>query len=339
MHILRGESLRLFNTLGLQSKATAVVSVTSAQQLEAACLWAQQRDLPLVPLGEGSNVVLAADLDALVLRMATRGIEILESSADSVSLRVAAGENWHSLVEWTLQQGFYGLENLALIPGTVGAAPIQNIGAYGVELQSVVSSVHCRHIADGQMLQLPGADCEFDYRDSVFKHGLRDEVLITAVDLRLSRLPSPRADYPALAGFLAESGIDTPSPEQVFEAVVNIRRSKLPDPAMEPNAGSFFKNPVLPAGQTAELVDRFPGLPRYPQPDGQVKLAAAWMIEHCGWKGFRENGLGIHPEHALVIVNYGNNSGEQLLALAHRVASSVAETFGLQLLIEPRVYR
>jgi len=138
---------------------------------------------------------------------------------------------------------------------------------------------------------------------------------------------------------LAESGIDTPSPEQVFEAVVNIRRSKLPDPAVEPNAGSFFKNPVLSARQTAELVDRFPGLPRYPQPGGQVKLAAAWMIEHCGWKGFRENGLGIHPEHALVIVNYGNNSGEQLLALADRVASSVAETFGVQLLIEPRVYR
>jgi UDP-N-acetylmuramate dehydrogenase len=306
--------------------------------LLAAFGWADQQDLPVVPLGQGSNVVLARDLEALVVRQETRGIEIIDELGDRVTLRVAAGENWHALVQWTLRQGLYGLENLALIPGTVGAAPIQNIGAYGVELQSCLLQVHALAIADGRPHTLSNTDCEFGYRDSVFKQGLRDKLVITSADLRLSRVPELHTGYPALASALAQIDVRALTPQDVFDTVVNIRRSKLPDPAVEPNAGSFFKNPLVPAEQAQALMAKFTGLPGYPQEDGRVKLPAAWMIDHCGWKGYREGDIGIHPVHALVIVNYGNDNGEQLLSLASEVAATVADTFGIQLAIEPRVY-
>jgi UDP-N-acetylmuramate dehydrogenase len=338
MQILRNEPLQPYNTLALQARAAALVKVASDEELLAAFAWAVEQELSVVPLGQGSNVVLARDLDALIVQQDTRGIEIIEEVGDCVSLRVGAGENWHALVQWTLQRGFYGLENLALIPGTVGAAPIQNIGAYGVELQSCLLQVHALVIADGQSLTLSNADCEFGYRDSVFKQGLRDKLVITAVDLQLSRVPALHLGYPALADALAQTETGPLTPQDVFNTVVSIRRSKLPDPAVEPNAGSFFKNPLVPAEQAEALQAKFPGLPAYPQPDGLVKLAAAWMIDHCGWKGYREDGIGIHPEHALVIVNYGNDNGEQLLSLASEIAATVADTFGIQLVIEPRVY-
>jgi len=339
VQILRDKDLQPYNTLGLHARAGAFVSVDSERDLLAAISWAVQHGLSVLPLGEGSNVVLSGDLDALVLRQDTRGIDILRDSNNSVSLRVAAGENWHSLVQWTLQRGFYGLENLALIPGTVGAAPIQNIGAYGVELQSCLQRVHARTLAGGRELSLSRTDCEFGYRDSVFKRDLRDQVMITAVELQLSREPRLHTTYPALADALACDQGARITPQAVFDTVVKIRRSKLPDPAVEPNAGSFFKNPVVSAGQAQVLVEKFPGLPCYPQADGHAKLAAAWMIERCGWKGYREDDIGVHPDHALVLVNYGNNSGERLLSLASEIAVTVADTFGLQLVIEPRVYR
>jgi UDP-N-acetylmuramate dehydrogenase len=255
-----------------------------------------------------------------------------------VTLRVAAGEQWHQLVQWSLRHGLYGLENLALIPGTVGAAPIQNIGAYGVELAPLVQRVDCVAIDGARTQSLAATECRFGYRDSVFKHELQDQLVITHVTLDLSRRPDVHAAYPVLAQALAERGVDQPTPQAVFEAVVDIRRSKLPDPALVPNAGSFFKNPVLPVQQAQALAAIFPGLPQYPQPDGRVKLPAAWLIDYCGWKGYRAEGLGIHPEHALVIVNYGNNRGAQLLALAAAVARSVLDTFGVALEIEPRIY-
>ena len=338
MQVLRGESLQPYNTLALQARADALVRVASDKALLAAFSWAAARDLPVVPLGEGSNIVLAGNLDGLVVRQDTRGIEILEQSGDEVSLRVGAGENWHALVQWTLQHELYGLENLALIPGTVGAAPIQNIGAYGVELQSCLWQVHALAIADGQRLTLSKADCEFGYRDSIFKQGLRDKLVITAVDFQLSRVPELHIDYPALAGVLTAPPGAPLTPQDVFNTVVSIRRSKLPDPAVEPNAGSFFKNPVVRAEQARQLLARFPDLPAYPQEDGRVKFPAAWMIDHCGWKGYRDGGVGIHPQHALVIVNYDNDRGDRLLSLAAKVAASVADNFGIELQIEPRVY-
>ena len=338
MQILRGEALQEYNTLALQAQATALVRVTSDAQLLAAFRWANDRELPVIPLGEGSNVVISGDLDALVVCQDTRGIAVLEDSGDTVSVRVSAGENWHELVQWSLQQGLCGLENLALIPGTVGAAPIQNVGAYGVELRSYLLRVHALNIADGQPLSLDNSDCEFGYRDSVFKNSLRDKLVITAVDLQLTREPQVRIDYPVLKQFFAKNDARVIAPQDVFDAVIEIRRSKLPDPVVEPNAGSFFKNPVLCAARASELSARYPALPSFPQADGTVKFSAGWMIDSCGWKGYREHGLGVHPEHALVIVNYGSDDGRSLLALASEIATTVAEAFAIDLSIEPRVY-
>ena len=338
MKYYRGEELGPYNTLGLQARAHARVTVENEGALVAALKWARERSLPVIPLGDGSNIVLAGDLDALVVLQRMHGIEVVATSADKVSLRVAAGENWHALVRWTLQQGYYGLENLALIPGTVGAAPLQNIGAYGVELQSSLLRVHARQIADGKSIELDNAACEFGYRDSVYKRSLRDQVVITAIDLELGLHPGVNITYPAIADYFSQRGIVAPTPQEVFDAVVAIRRSKLPDPLIDPNAGSFFKNPILRIDEAEALGLNFPALPAYPQADGRVKVSAGWMIDQCGWKGFRKESLGVHPEHALVLVNYGNESGPQLLSLAGEIVSSVQHTFGIQLEIEPRVY-
>lgn len=336
MNIQRDQALRQYNTFSLQARAEAFVCVNSDEELLAALAWARAHSLPVIPLGEGSNVVVAGDVKALVLRQQTKGIDVLETGPDAITLRVAAGENWHDLVRWALQRGYYGLENLALIPGTAGAAPIQNIGAYGVELQSVVSRVHAIQLADTAHLVLDRAACAFGYRDSIFKHQLNDQVAITAIELQLALTPRINISYPALQSYFSE--YPEPAPEDVFDAVVSIRRSKLPDPAIEPNAGSFFKNPIISGREAARLLALFPALPSYPQADGTVKLPAAWMIEHCGWKGYRRDSLGVHPQHALVLVNYGAGSGEQLLALATEIAQSVHREFGVHLEIEPRLY-
>jgi len=289
-------------------------------------------------LGEGSNIVLAGDIAALVVRQATPGIRVGEEGDDSVLLRVGAGENWHNLVVWTLHHGFYGLENLALIPGTAGAAPIQNIGAYGVELQSVLQGVSAVSVDDGKPLDLTRQDCQLAYRDSIFKHSLRDQLFITSIDLRLSKNSDVNITYPALSAALDVTGITQPTPQQVFDAVVSIRSSKLPDPSRQPNAGSFFKNPIVSKAVAKDLADRFTVMPQYEQADGRIKLPAAWMIDHCGWKGVRRGELGVHPEHALVLVNYGAGDGAQLLALANDITDSVKAMFGVELDIEPRVY-
>lgn len=338
MRILCAESLKRRNSLALPATAEALVSVQNEQQLREALAWADNHNLPVVPLGEGSNVVFTGDLRALALHLANRGIEILDRGDDHVLLRVAAGENWHSLVEWCLAKGCHGLENLALIPGTVGAAPIQNIGAYGVELDTLLERVLAIDIGRGSAASLSAAECQLGYRDSVFKGRLRDRLVITAVELRLHTKPHVRADYPALARYLEERGTFEPCPRDIFDAVVAIRRSKLPDPAVEPNVGSFFKNPLLDADRARAMADRFAGLPVYPHTEGLAKLPAAWMIDHCGWKGHREGDVGVHPDHALVIVNYGSGTGAEVMALAGRIARSVDDRFGIQLEIEPRVY-
>ena len=338
MQILRAESLRTRNTLCLQSEARALVEVSSADELTDALDWACAEGLPVLPLGTGSNVVLAGDLDALVLIQQERVVQVLEDADERVELRVSAGHDWHALVQHTLDQGFYGLENLALIPGTVGAAPIQNIGAYGVELERFVTSVHARDIASGSALTLSAKECDFGYRDSVFKGELRDKLVITAVDLRLSRKALPDLSYPALRKELEQLGIADPQPEDVFRAVVDVRSRRLPDPQLEPNAGSFFKNPVIGLQQAQALQRDHPQVPTYPQADGRVKVSAAWLIDQAGWKGQCRGGVGVHPGHALVLVNYGSDSGAELLALAAEIADSVEQRFGISLEIEPRVY-
>jgi UDP-N-acetylmuramate dehydrogenase len=260
---------------------------------------------------------------------------VLAEDGNSVTLRVAAGEHWHSLVCWCLEQGYHGLENLALIPGTVGAAPIQNIGAYGVELAPFVEAVHAVRIGDGATLTLSRAECDFAYRDSIFKGALRDATVITAVDFRLPRAPAPVTDYPSLREALAGQAAP-PGPREVFDAVVALRRARLPDPETTPNAGSFFKNPVVDAATAEALAREYPGMPQFDAPGGR-KLAAGWLIEQCGWRGAEGDGVAVHPGHALVLVSRGGD-GRALLALARRIQASVAETFGCHLEIEPRVY-
>ncbi|MFK7977974.1 MAG: UDP-N-acetylmuramate dehydrogenase [Halioglobus sp.] len=327
--------LQSFNTLALQSTATCLVRAEQQSTINEALEWARANNISILPLGEGSNVVFAGDVDAMVLQVATRGVEQVSQSADEVVLNVAAGEPWHAFVEWTLNQGYFGLENLALIPGNVGAAPIQNIGAYGVELQQFVHRVHALRVEDASTVVLDNAQCMFGYRDSIFKGALRDAVVITAVELRLPRHPAVNVSYPALSDALAEQ--QAPTPRQVFDAVVALRRSKLPDPDAEPNAGSFFKNPVLSAQRYQTLRSQCEP-PFYEQPDGSVKIPAAWLIDQCGWKGRRHNDQGVHPQHALVLVNYGNPSGEALLRMATEIQNDVETRYGIALEIEPRVY-
>jgi UDP-N-acetylmuramate dehydrogenase len=338
MHASLDTQLRPLNSLALTASASALAEVQDLVELDRALLWARERGFAVTVLGEGSNVVLAGDVEGLVLAQRSRGIEILAEDGDEVTLRVAAGENWHALVQWALGRGFNGLENLALIPGTVGAAPIQNIGAYGVELEPFVRTVHAVQIEDSQAVLLSAAQCQFGYRDSVFKHAMRDQLVITAVDLQLKRGSPLQLSYPALAAALAHREAESLTHRDVFDAVVAIRQSRLPDPSVEPNVGSFFKNPVLRAEHTSELMSRFPELPVYRQANGLSKIPAAWLIDYCGWKGHRENGVAVHPQHALVLVNCGADDGQAVLALAKKIADSVYATFSVTLEIEPRVY-
>ena len=338
MQILRAESLRRRNTLALESRASALVEAQTSTDVAEALAWASAESVPVIPLGEGSNLVLAGDLEGLVLLQCSQEMQLLAQRGESVDIRVSAGHNWHALVRRTLEAGYFGLENLALIPGTVGAAPIQNIGAYGVELDRFVRRVHALDIATGGELSLEADECDFAYRDSIFKRELRDQVIITAVDLRLSRTPQVEYGYPALRAELDHLGIDKPQPEDVFRAVVDVRRRRLPDPAIEPNAGSFFKNPIVDEAVAQSLLTQHAAMPAYAQADGRIKLSAAWLIDQSGWKGQRRGGVGVHPGHALVLVNYGSDSGAELLALADGIVTSVEQQFGVVLEMEPRVY-
>ncbi|WP_188109825.1 UDP-N-acetylmuramate dehydrogenase [Pseudohalioglobus sediminis] len=338
MQIRLTEQLLDSNTLRLPAQAEAFASAHGERDLLRAMDWARARGLAVMPLGQGSNVVFAGDLQALVVRQCNADIQVLAQQESWVTLRVSAGHDWHALVCRCLDMGFFGLENLALIPGTVGAAPIQNIGAYGVELEQFVEAVHCLYIDTGEPVVLTGKECEFAYRNSIFKHELRDRVIVTAVDFRLSREPLCNVQYPALQRALAARHITTPSPRDVFSAVVSVRRERLPDPAQYPNAGSFFHNPVVTGAQARDLAEQWPDMPLYPQAHDTVKLPAAWLIERAGWKGRRDGDVGVYPEHALVLVNFGAASGAALLEFARHIQQAVAAMFKVQLNIEPRVY-
>ncbi|PIE39164.1 MAG: UDP-N-acetylenolpyruvoylglucosamine reductase [Gammaproteobacteria bacterium] len=331
--------LAAHNTLALNACAALYGEAKKEQDIVDAIALAKAKQLPLIPLGEGSNVVFArAKVHALVLKIALRGVRVLKENEDSVLLRVAAGENWHQLVCDTVAKHWYGLENLALIPGLVGAAPVQNIGAYGVEVKQFIDTVHGLCINSQQRLSFSRDDCEFAYRSSVFKGALQDKIIITAVDFKLTKRARAKTHYPALAHFLKQQGIDNPSPQNVLDAVISIRRQRLPDPNQTPNAGSFFHNPVVDKATAQALLQGDPNMPQYPAGDG-VKLAAAYLIEQCGFKGKLANGVGVHPQHALVLINPGGAGGETLLAFANEIQRVVLERYGVALTIEPRVYR
>jgi len=336
-NLTHNADLRPLNTFGVAARARALARVDTRDGLVAALDHADRQSLRVEVLAGGSNVLIVEDLDALVLQPQLRGMQWLGQGDDGrLRVRAAAGENWHAFVGATLEHGAFGLENLALIPGHVGAAPIQNIGAYGVELERLVAAVEAYDRVDRRFVRIEAAACGFSYRDSRFKHD-GERHLIVAVEFALSDTPQVLLDYAGIREELQSMGIAAPTPLDVYHAVSAIRRRKLPDPAQLGNAGSFFKNPLLPAEQALQLQAEHPGLPVYPAAAGSSKLAAGWLIEHCGWKGFRDGDAGVHQQHALVLVNHGNASGRQILALAQRIAADVQARFGVDLEIEPRV--
>ena len=325
------------NTFRIPARASMMADVTRSDALVELFDFAMLRDGPVMVLGEGSNLLFAADFPGVVVCLTMASASILEDDGGHALVRAEAGLNWNDLVTWTLGKGLSGLENMALIPGTVGAAPIQNIGAYGVEVGEFIETVEAFHRGTQQLKRVARADCAFGYRDSVFKAEL-DQWVITAVEFRLPRQRELRLDYAGVREELAVMGVETPRAAHVAEAISRIRTRKLPNPALIGNAGSFFKNPLLPSAQADALKAEFPLLPVFGADNAaQRKLSAAWMIESAGWKGFREGDAGISAQHALVLVNHGHASGAQLLALAHRVADSVREKFGVALEPEPRL--
>lgn len=333
-------NLKALNTMGLESVARYFGRVESLVALREALVFAGERNLPVIPLGEGSNVVLSECLDALVLLIRLKGREVIERQNDSVLLKVGAGEHWHALVCWSLEQGFYGLENLALIPGCVGAAPVQNIGAYGVEIKDRFVSLEAVDRQTGEIMALSAEECAFGYRDSVFKNRLLDQVIITSVKLRLNRTLMPELDYGALRekaeGLANEVG--RPTGMDICRAVCAIRREKLPDPKIIGNAGSFFKNPVISDEHKSELKEVFADMPAY-KVAGGWKLAAGWLIEQCGFKGcVKKDGAGVYEKQALVLVNHGNACGKAILMLAGEIQAAVKARFSVDLEIEPRIY-
>ncbi len=330
-------SLKALNTFHVDASAEQLLELHDPSLLPDVLAHPHVVGKPLLVLGSGSNVLLADNVPGTVLVFANRSIEELEHRADYTVVRAGAGVNWHGLVMWSLQNGLSGLENLALIPGTCGAAPIQNIGAYGVQVDEFIQAVDAWDRETGEWVRFDAEACAFGYRDSVFKHA-PDRYLITAIELRLPLLHDLRLGYAGIAEEMQAMGVELPVAADVANAVIAIRRRKLPDPDVLGNAGSFFKNPVLPLEQVDVLLQQFPELPVYPaDQDNRRKLSAAWLIEACGWKGFREGDAGVSPQHALVLVNHGTATGAELLALARRISASVLEKFGVPIEPEPRL--
>lgn len=329
-------NLAEYNTMGLTAKARYFISISSVQQLQTLLADSQFQSLSKFMLGGGSNILFIDDYDGLIIHMDIKGIEIEYEDKNSVLLKIGAGENWHELVIYCIEKGWGGIENLSLIPGSVGAAPIQNIGAYGVELEEVFDSLEAVEIETGEIQTFNKEDCKFGYRDSVFKNELKGAYVITSVKLRLLKNPKINTSYKALSEALARKGISEPTVKDVSEAVIEIRESKLPDPAEIGNTGSFFKNPVISKKQFNQLKTEYPEIPHYPAGE-KIKIPAAWLIDQCGWKGRRFGDAGVHKMQALVIVNYGKATGGEIWELAERIQHSVKERFGVDLTPEVNI--
>ncbi len=318
-------SLRERNSFHVEQRAARLVEFETGEDLRE--LFAAGVPERWTVLGGGNNVLFTRDYDGLILTPVDRTIEVSGDDGEFVHVRVGAGTEWDDLVAWAVDRGLWGLENLSLIPGTAGAAPVQNIGAYGCEASDAVERVRMFCVETGAMLALDAAHCAFGYRESVFKRQLRGQVVITAIEIRLARTPRPRLGYGDVEREVAARGGATL--RNIREAICAIRRSKLPDPAVTGNAGSFFKNPVVAACEAERLLALHPDMPHYPAPDGRVKLAAGWLIDRAGMKGFRDGRTGVHERQALVLVNLGGATGGEVLALARKVQERVRERFGV----------
>ncbi|MGL6071870.1 UDP-N-acetylmuramate dehydrogenase [Craterilacuibacter sp.] len=338
LHLHPLASLQPYNSFGLDVRAQHYAELGDLADLAGLLSSAAYQQGPVLWLGGGSNMLFTRDHPGLVVRMSTRGIRILHASGDHKIVEAAAGEIWHDFVLRTLEMGLSGLENLSLIPGTVGASPVQNIGAYGVEVKDVISEVVCADLEnDGHEVVLQNSDCRFAYRDSIFKHEAAGRLLVTAVRFKLAHKATLKTAYGDIARELEAQNIHAPTAHDVSRAVIAIRQQKLPDPAILGNAGSFFKNPIIPRAQAEALLAQHPALPHYPAGEDKVKLAAGWLIDQAGLKGYREGDAGVHAKQALVLVNYGTASGSDIWALAGKVRSTVLERYGVTLEPEPIV--
>ena len=325
--------LTQFNTLGLNATAERLVMVATAAELDRALIEAESKG-PVHVLGGGSNVVLQPRISGTVIQIGIKGRELRVDDGRRVVVSVGAGESWHELVLWCHHRGLHGLANLVLIPGSVGAAPIQNIGAYGVEVAKWIRTVHVTDRHSGERAELTPEACQFGYRDSVFKHKAGAHWIVTAVDFALDREAPVQASYPSLKARLGEKAL---SHDAVLGAVMAIRRERLPDPVITPNVGSFFKNPLMSQADAETLARSEPGLPIYPSAEGFAKVSAAWLIDRLGWRGAERDGVKVSEDHALVLVGCGATSALPWLALADDIIKSVSDAFGVQLELEPQL--
>lgn len=335
MEMTKNVSLKDLNTFGVEARAEYLSTISNLNDIEALYEWKRQNDCPVLLLGGGSNLLFKSDYQGLVAKVGLLGKDIAEEDDEAVYVSAAGGENWHDFVRWTIAQGFAGLENLSLIPGNVGAAPIQNIGAYGVELANTFHSLQAVNLDNGEILEFDKSHCQFGYRESFFKSQALDKLLITSVTFRLPKKPEWHINYAGLREALTGQVL---SADVISKAVIAERQRKLPDPINIGNAGSFFKNPVLKLQDWGALKEVFENLPGFPQNNNdKVKTSAGWLIDKCGWKGYRAGDAGVSDKHALVLVNHGNATGAELWNVAENIMDSVMEKFGIQLEPEPRV--
>ncbi len=323
--------LKPYNTFGIDVKAKLFASFESVQELQHLLQMPELKQEQKLILGGGSNLLFTKDFDGVVLQNSIKGIEILQEDENYTFVKAGGGEVWHEFVLFTLQHSLGGVENLSLIPGTVGAAPLQNIGAYGVELKDVFYELEAVEMETGQLKKFDNADCKFGYRESVFKNELKGRFIVTSVTFRLHRNHKLNTSYGAITTTLEEMHIQQPTIQDVSAAVCHIRQSKLPDPKQIGNAGSFFKNPEIPVTLFDILKEQYPNMPAYPVSETTVKVPAGWLIEQCGWKGKVIENYGVHKNQALVLVNYGGASGEKVKQLAHDIIQSVEKRFGIKL--------
>jgi UDP-N-acetylmuramate dehydrogenase len=330
-------SLRPFNTFSVDVQANYFADITESTQLGDFLTQSTWQLIPKLILGGGSNILLTKNFPGLVLKISIKGIKIVAEDENHVWLSVGAGEIWHQFVCYCVQHQYGGIENLSLIPGTVGAAPIQNIGAYGIELKEVFSELEALNISNGQLYRFNQAECQFGYRDSIFKRTFKNQFIITQVTFRLNKKLQFCLEYAGLKHALDEMGIADINLQQVSTAICKIRQDKLPDPTKIANAGSFFKNPMISANELIKLQQKYSKIPHYPAESNQFKIPAAWLIEQCGWKGYRHGHVGVYPNHALVLVNYGQGSGAEIKQLAHHISESVHEKFAINLETEVNI--
>jgi len=331
-------SLQEMNTLSVPAIAGNFVEVTSPSELKEAISLATELNLETLILGGGSNIILPDFFVGLVIKIGITGFEVIDEDKQHVWVKVGAGENWQDFIEYCLNFHYWGLENLSLIPGTVGAAPIQNIGAYGVEQKDYMSELNAIETKSLVDVTFQNASCEFGYRESVFKSRLKDQYVITHVTFKLSKKPCVVIEYPSLKHAIASRDISEITPQVVSQIICEIRQSKLPNPSVIPNAGSFFKNPIIDFDLYQQIEDKYPDVVSFPAKRGQIKLAAGWLLEQAGWKGINDCGVGFHSDQALVLTNEGRKTSAQILRFAEDVRADILQRFGVLLEIEPANY-